>query len=46
MEKKNNSGILIGILIGLVIALIVVGGLLATNKISFNDFKTIMKWEI
>ena len=36
MEKKNNSGILVGILIGLVIAIIVVGGLFATGTIGFK----------
>ena len=36
MEKKNNSGMLVGILIGLVIALLVVGGLFATGTIKFK----------
>ncbi len=36
MEKKNNSGLLVGILIGLVIAAIIVGGLFVANIISFS----------
>ena len=36
MEKKNNSGILVGILIGIVITLLVVGGLFATGTIGFK----------
>lgn len=36
MEKKNNSGILVGILIGLVIALFVGVGLFATGTINFK----------
>ena len=40
MEKKNNSGMLVGILIGLVIALLVVGGLFATGTISFKQTTT------
>ena len=40
MEKKNNSGILVGILIGLVIAIIVVGGLFATGIIIFKSTTT------
>ena len=40
MEKKNNSGMLVGILIGLVIALLVVVGLLATGTIGFKTSTT------
>ena len=36
MEKKNNSGLLVGIIIGLVIALIIGGCLLATGTIGFK----------
>lgn len=36
MEKKNNSGMLVGILIGLVIALLVGVGLFATGNINFK----------
>ena len=36
MEKKNNSGILVGILIGIIIMLLVVGGLFATGTIGFK----------
>ena len=41
MEKKNNSGILVGILIGIVIAVIVVGGLFVTKTISFTNKENI-----
>lgn len=37
MEKKNNSGMLVGILIGIVIAIIVVGGLFVTGTINFKQ---------
>ena len=40
MEKKNNSGILVGILIGIIIMLLVVGGLFATGTIGFKTNKT------
>ena len=40
MEKKNNSGILVGILIGIVITLLVVGGLFATGTVSFKTATT------
>ena len=40
MEKKKNSGMLVGILIGLVIAVIVVGGLFVTGAISFKSTTT------
>ena len=37
MEKKNNSGMLVGILIGIIIMLLVVGGLFATGTIGFKS---------
>ena len=37
MEKKNNSGMLVGILIGIIIMLLVVGGLFATGTIRFKS---------
>ena len=40
MEKKNNSGMLVGILIGIVITLLVVGGLFATGSIGFKTSTT------
>lgn len=40
MEKKNNSGILVGIIIGIVITLLVVGGLFATGTVSFKTATT------
>lgn len=36
MEKKNNSGMLVGILIGIIIMLLVVGGLFVTGTIGFK----------
>ena len=36
MEKKNNSGILVGVLIGIIIMLLVVGGLFLTGTISLK----------
>ena len=40
MEKKNNSGILVGILIGIIIMLLVFIGLFATGNISFKSTST------
>ena len=40
MEKKNNSGMLVGILIGIIITLLVVGGLFATGTIGFKTSTT------
>lgn len=40
MEKKNNSGILVGILIGLVIAVIAGVGLFATGTVGFKTNTT------
>ena len=40
MEKKNNSGMLVGILIGIVITLLVVVGLFATGTIGFKTSTT------
>ena len=40
MEKKNNSGMLVGILIGIIIMLVVVGGLFATGTIGFKTTTT------
>ena len=40
MEKKNNSGILVGILIGIIIMLLVIIGLLATGTINFKTSTT------
>ena len=40
MEKKNNSGMLVGILIGIVITLLVVGGLFVTGTIGFKTNTT------
>ena len=40
MEKKNNSGLLVGIIIGLVIALVIGGCLFATGNISFKTNTT------
>ena len=40
MEKKNNSGMLVGMLIGIIIMLVVVGGLFATGTIGFKTTTT------
>ena len=40
MEKKNNSGMLVGILIGIIIMLVVVVGLFATGTIGFKSNST------
>ncbi|MEE3343700.1 MAG: hypothetical protein VZS44_06400 [Bacilli bacterium] len=40
MEKKSNSGLLVGILIGIIIMLVVCIGLFATGTVSFKEIKT------
>ena len=40
MEKKNNSGLLVGILIGIIIMLIVGIGLFITGTVNFKSTTT------